>query len=123
MVSNSTDCVVASRLSLDEPVERLARELERARVLARPGEAAGPQAPGAQPHSAAVVDEQFEPVGTAVGEHVGVVGLRAEREAVHHQGEQLVDAAAQITGAQRQPDGLDANHRPNSRSSAASLRV
>ena len=28
-----------------------------------------------------------EPVGTAVGKHVGVVGLYAQRRAAHHQGQ------------------------------------
>ena len=37
------------RQARDEPVELLAREVERARVLARPGEAAGLQAPRAKP--------------------------------------------------------------------------
>src|SRR5256885_4051506 len=41
------------------------------RVLARPGEAARLQPPGAQPHARAVVDQHLEPVGAAVrsGEH------------------------------------------------------
>ena len=58
-----------------------------------------------------------------VGKHVRVVRLRAQRKSVHHQGQQLVDAAAQVAGAKRQPDDIDANHRLNSRSSAASSRV
>src|SRR5256885_1491925 len=93
------------------------------RVLARPGEAARLQPPGAQPHARAVVDQHLEPVGAAVGKHVGVVGLRAQREAAHHLGQQRVDAPAQVGRAKRQPDDVDANHRPNSRSSEASSRV
>ena len=107
----------------DEPVELLAREVQRARILARPGETAGLQAPRAQPHARTVVDQHLEPIGSAVGKHVGVMGLRAQRKAMHHQREQPVDAAAQIAGAQRQPDRIDADHRPSSRSSAASSRV
>ena len=38
-------------------------------------------------------------VSAPVGEHIGVVGLRAQHKAVHHLGEQLVDAPAQVTGA------------------------
>jgi hypothetical protein len=34
-----------------------------------------------------------------------------------------VDAAAQIAGALRKPDGIDEDHRPSSRSNAASSRV
>ena len=97
-------------------------------TLARPHETADLPAPRAQPHSCAVVDKAlqaaptrrvgpapgtsrsqdvlcpgsaFEPVGAPVGEHVSVMRLRA----------------------QRQPDGLHANHRPSSRSHAASSRV
>nr|ABI20707.1 transposase [Delftia sp. AN3] len=52
-----------------------------------------------------------------------MVGLRAQREAAHHLGQQRVDAPAQVGRAKRQPDDVDANHRPNSRSSEASSRV
>ena len=101
-----------SRVRLSEPA-----------VLARPGEAASLQAPRAQPHPRPVIDQHLEPVGTAVGKHVGVVGLCAQREAAHHQGQQRVDAPAQVARAKRQPDDVDANHWLNSRSSAASSRV
>ena len=90
----------------DQPVELLAGEVQRARILARPGEAASLQAPGAQPHARAVVDQHLEPVGPAIGKHVGVVGLRAQREVAYQRGQQRVDAPAQIAGAQRQPDDV-----------------
>src|SRR6266576_5071162 len=70
-----------------------------------------------------VIDEHLEPVGAAVGEHVGAVGLRAEREAAHHPRQQLVDTAAQIARTQRQPDSVDADHRPISLSSTPSSRA
>ena len=52
------------RQARDQPVELLAREAERARSLARLGEAVGLQAPGAQPHAAAVVDEALQAAPT-----------------------------------------------------------
>ena len=39
--------------------------------------------------AAGATGQNFEPIGAAVGNHLGVSGLRAERKAVHHQGEQL----------------------------------
>mmetsp|Transcript_96735 Transcript_96735/g.269187 ORF Transcript_96735/g.269187 Transcript_96735/m.269187 type:complete len:357 (+) Transcript_96735:1333-2403(+) len=107
----------------DEPVELLARQLKRARFVAWPGEAAGLQAPRAQPHADPVVDQHLQPVGTPIGEHVGVMRLGATREAAQHLREKDVDAPAQVARAERQPDHLDANHRPTSRSQVASSRA
>ncbi len=83
--------------------------------MSSPRKAARLQAPGAQPHAHPIEHQHLEPVCPAVGEHVGVVGLRAQREAVHHLGQQFVDAPAQVTSAQGQPDAVDADHRLNSR--------
>ncbi|MBE0547765.1 MAG: transposase [Rubrivivax sp.] len=63
------------------------------------------------------------PVGAPVGEDVGVVGLCAEREAVHHHRQRPVDAATQVAGTQRQPDGVDADHRGIACSHEASSTV
>ena len=73
------------------------------RTLARPHETVGLQAPRAQSHSCTVVDKHFEPVGTPVSKHVGVVRLRAQCEAAHDLAEQLVDAPSKSLAPSANP--------------------
>jgi hypothetical protein len=56
--------------------------------------------------------------GAGVAEQVAVMGL-CGAEHLHDAGQQPVDAGAHVDGLDRQPDGVDADHRRNSRSQAA----
>ena len=81
------------------------------------------QAPGAQPHFSAVVHNCLQPVGAAVGEDVGMVGLDAVAESTHHMRQQHVNAPAQVTYPERQPDRVDRDDRLNSRNQVARSRA
>ena len=51
------------------------------------------------------------------------MGLRAKGKAANDLCQQHIDAPAQVTRAKREPNRIDADHRPTSRSRAASSRV
>ena len=68
--------------------------------LAWPGKAARLEPAQAQPQAHAAQHQHFEPGGSPVGEDVGVMGLHALSKAAQHLGQQGVDAAAQVAGAQ-----------------------
>ena len=77
----------------------------------------------AEPQARPVVQVDIQTIGLPIGEDIGVVGLRTQDETTHHLSQQTIDAAAQIAATKCQPNGVNANHRPNSRSSAASSWV
>ena len=62
----------------------------------------------------AVVDQHLEPVGTPVGEHLGVVGLRACRETPHHLCQQHINAPAQVAHTSGQCNSTRAGPLPSS---------
>ena len=55
---------------------------------------------------------------SGVGEEVAVVRLR-DTEDLHHAGQQSIGAGAHVDGMNRQPDGVDPDHRSSSRIQAA----
>ena len=62
--------------------------------------------------------QQFDPAGARVGEKVAVVRLRLA-EHMHDPREQPLGAGAHVHWLDRQPQGVDADHRSNSRIQAA----
>ena len=70
--------------------------------------------PAYQPDAEAVVHQHLHPVGTAVGEKVGMVRTR-RTEDIDDPGQRRLGAGAHVQRVRRQPDGIDADHRSNSR--------
>jgi hypothetical protein len=60
------------------------------------------------------VHQQLDARAARVGEQVSVVRLRGA-EHLHHAGEQSVSARAHVDGLDRQPHGVDTDHRSSSR--------
>src|SRR5665213_1485822 len=102
-------------------VELLWAQGERGRVrrcTSGPLEAALVQSPRGAPHAKAVVHQQLDAAGAGVGKEVAVVRQRGAED-LYHAGQQPVNAGAHVDGVDRQPDGVDPNHRSSSRIHAA----
>jgi hypothetical protein len=67
------------------------------------------QPPRRQPDTDAVVYQDFNPVGPAVGKEVSTVRLR-RTEHRDHSGKRSLSAGAPVNGLGGEPDGIDANH-------------
>ena len=68
--------------------------------------------------AAVVVHHQLYVVAPRIGEEVALVRLRNSEDA-HYRSQQPVGACLHVYTGRRQPHGVDANHRSNSRSQAA----
>ena len=84
----------------------------------RPQEVTRVQPTRGAPDAEAIMHQQFDAAGARVGKKVAVVRLRLA-EHMHDAREQTLGTGAHVHRLDRQPQGVDADHRSNSRIQAA----
>lgn len=86
------------RRARDEPAQLALADADLPGLISWPHKATALQAPCAQPDAGSVIDQDFEAVGTLVGEDVGAVHGCTSCKALHHARQQAVDAASHVGG-------------------------
>lgn len=92
--------------------------LRRAAAAARPDEAALVQSLGSQPDTDAVVHQDLQAGGGAVGKDIRMVRPSAAED-LNDTRQRCVGSSAHVHGFDTKPEGVDADHRSQSRSQAA----